>query len=131
MSGEYTDVAIKAGISLVSALTGAFIAVWKWGRDSATSDQSVKDDYNAKIAELREEMRQAMAGRSQKHDASQDLLTAQFKESFDGIRRQIDEHRYHTEKEFLKKEDFKDFRDEYREDMRDLKGAIAGIARPK
>lgn len=129
--GEWTDIALKAGISLISGVGGLFIGVWKWGKYSATAEQAVKDDYDTKIAKLREEVRTAMAAQATKSEARTDLLVEQFKESFEGIRRQIDEHRYYTEKDFLKKEDFKDFREEYREDMRDIKGAIANIARSR
>ncbi len=123
--GEWIEVGIKAGIALAGGIGGLFLGVWRWGRSSAQADQAVKDDYDAKIAEVRKEM----AAHVQKVDDGNDLLVSQFKEAFEGIRRQIDEHRYYTEKDFLKKEDFKDFREEYREDMRDLKASIAGIAR--
>lgn len=123
--GEWVDVSIKAGISLVSGLGGLLIGVWRWGRSSALAEQSVANQ----IAALREEVRNEMATHIKKMDDSRETLVDQFKESFDGMRRQIDEHRYYTEKDFLKKEDFKDFREEYREDMRDIKTAIANIAR--
>jgi glucan phosphorylase len=129
VSGEWVDVALKTGISLVSAIGGLGLGLWKWGRSTAEDEQAVKNDYTSRIAALREEMRTAM-GEQAKHSGSRtDLLVEQFKESFDGIRRQIDEHRYYTEKDFLKKEDFRDFREEYREDMRDIKNAIAAIPR--
>ena len=114
---------------MAGGIVGAVVAVWKWGRSSAEAEQAVKDDYNTKIRALREEMRAAMAAQTLKADDGSDLLVSQFKEAFEGIRRQIDEHRFYTEKDFMKKEDFRDFRDEYREDMRDLKASIAGISR--
>ena len=70
-----------------------------------------------------------MASHAQKADDGKELLIDQFKEAFDGLRRQMDEHRFYTEKDFMKKEDFRDFREEYRDDMRDLKASIAQIAR--
>lgn len=127
--GEWIDIAVKAILALAGGVGGLFIGVWKWGRSTATAEQAVKDDYDAKIAKLRDDMRTAMATHATNSEARTDLLVEQFKETFDGIRRQIDEHRYYTEKDFLKKEDFKDFREEYREDMRDIKTAIANIAR--
>lgn len=62
-------------------------------------------------------------------EARMNLLVEQFTESFAGIRRQIDEHRFYTERDFLRKEDFKDFREEYREDMREIKESIGSIAK--
>lgn len=70
-----------------------------------------------------------MATHAQKADDGNDLLVAQFKESFEGIRRQHDDHKLDVERRFMLKDDFKDFRDEYREDMRDIKTAIANISR--
>jgi glucan phosphorylase len=127
--GEWADLAIKAGISLASGFGGMILGAWKWGRSSAKKEQAVKDDYDAKIRALREEMRTAMSTHAEKSSTSNDLLVDQFKEAFDGLRRQMDEHRFYTEKDFMKKEDFRDFREEYRDDMRDLKASIASIAR--
>ena len=127
--GEWADLAIKAGISLASGFGGMILGAWQWGRSSAKKEHAVKDDYDTKIRTLREEMRIAMVTHAQKADDGKDLLTDQFKEAFEGLRRQMDEHRYYTEKDFMKKEDFRDFREEYRDDMRDLKASIASIAR--
>lgn len=124
---EWGKLAIDAGTSLVSGLVGLIIGAWKWGRNSVQAEQAVKDDYNSKIRALREEVRTSMSTQAQKSSDANDLLVSQFKESFEGMRRQIDEHRFYTERDFVKKEDFKDFREEYRDDMRDLKAAIANI----
>src|SRR5437879_4553368 len=123
--GEWIEIAIKAVIALAGGIGGLFLGVWKWGRSSGKAEVA----GDAKISALRDEMRTAMATQATKSEARTDLLVEQFKETFDGIRRQLDEHRYYTEKDFLKKEDFKDFREEYREDMRDIKTAIANISR--
>lgn len=127
--GDWADLAIKAGISLASGFGGMILGAWQWGRSSAKKEHAVKDDYDAKIRALREEMRTVMATHAEKSSDSNDLLVDQFKEAFDGLRRQMDEHRFYTEKDFMKKEDFRDFREEYRDDMRDLKASIAAIAR--
>jgi hypothetical protein len=122
---EWIEIALKAGIALSGGIGGLFIGIWKWGRSSAKAEQAVKNQITA----LREEVRKEMAAHVQKIEDGHDDLVNHFEESFNGIRRQIDEHRYYTEKDFMKKDDFKNFREEYREDMRDLKASIAGIAR--
>jgi len=122
---EWGKLAIEVGISLVSGISGLIVGAWRWGRSSAEAEQAVKEDYDTKISALRDETRTAMVSHVQKSDARNDLLVEQFKESFEGIRRQIDDHRLHTETRFLPKDDFRDFREEYREDMRELKAAIA------
>lgn len=126
---DWVRIGMGAGVSLLSAVGGAFVAVWRWGRQGALDEQKVKDDYDAKIAELRDEVRKDMSAHAQKIDEGNDLLVAQFKETLDGIRRQHDDHKLDVEKRFLLKDDFRDFREEYREDMRDLKKSIADIAR--
>jgi hypothetical protein len=126
---DWTKIAIDGILSLASGLGGLALGIWRWGRDSARAQQAVKDDYNGKIATLREETKAAMAKQTESSGSRNDLLVEQFKESFEGMRRQIDEHRFYTERDFVKKEDFKDFREEYRDDMRDLKAAIASIPR--
>ena len=118
---EWGKLAIEVGISLASGIGGLIVGAWKWGRSSAEAEQAVKKDYETKIDVLREEVRKDMASHVHKSDARNDLLVEQFKESFEGIRRQIDDHRLHTETRFLPKDDFRDFREEYREDMRELK----------
>jgi hypothetical protein len=123
--GEWIEIVLKAGIALTGGIGGLFIGVWKWGRSSAKKEQTLKNQITA----LREEVRNEMATHVRKIEDGHDDLVNHFEESFNGIRRQFDEHKYYTEKDFMKKEDFRDFREEYREDMRDLKASIAGIAR--
>lgn len=115
---EWQHVALQGGLSLLSGAGGMFFGIWKWGRRSAKQEQAVKDDYNAKIDELREQSRKSMADYVKVADDKNDLLVDQFKETFDGIRRQIDDHKLETERFFFRKEDFNSFREEYRQDMR-------------
>ena len=122
---EWLRIAFEAGASMVSGLAGLLVGAWKWGRGSAQAEQALKDDYNGKITKLRDEVRATMTSHAQKADEGNDLLVSQFKESFDGIRRQHDEHRIDVEKRFMLKDDFREFREEYREDIRDLKALIA------
>jgi len=124
---DWGHIAVSAGSSLLSGLGGLLFGIWRWGRRSAQHDQRVRSDYDTKISGLREETRNSMASYEKSATARNDSLVDQFKESFEGIRRQLDEHRLDTEKRFLPKDDFRDFRDEYREDMRDLKRNVAEI----
>jgi hypothetical protein len=116
--GEWIDVGIKAGISLVSGLGGLLIGVWKWGRSSAQKEQAFKDELRIEVAALREEVRDDMTSHAQKVDDGNDLLVSQFKESFEGLRRQHDLLALDVEKRFLPKDDFRDWLKEYREDQR-------------
>lgn len=99
---------------MISATGGWLVGIWRWGRNSAKDEQAVKDDYDGKIRALRDEMR----AETKAADDRNELLVAQFKETLDGIRRQMDQNTLDTEKYFLRKEDFKEFREEYRQNTR-------------
>lgn len=126
---DWGRIAVQVGTYVLSSAAGLGVGIWKWGRSSAKQEQSVKDDYTGKINALRDEVRTNMASHAQKVEDGHDLLVSQFKESFEGIRRQHDDHKMVVEKEFLRKEDFRDFREEYREDTREIKASIAQILR--
>jgi hypothetical protein len=126
---DWQHVALQAGLSLLSGAGGMFFGIWKWGRRSAQQEQAVKDDYNEKIDGLREQMRASMADYAKAADAKNDLLVEQFKESFEGIRRQIDDHKLETERFFFRKEEFNSFREEYRQDMRRIFDKLDNLPR--
>lgn len=115
---DWSHIAVQVAIAVVSGIGSAIVTAWKLGRDGARAEQAVKDDYNGKIATNREEVRKEMASHVQKADETSDLLVSQFKESFDGIRRQHDEYKLDSERRFFLKDDFRDFLKEYREDQR-------------
>lgn len=111
---DWSRVAIEAGIAVCSGIGGAFAAVWKWGRDGAKKEDAVKEDYKARIEALREEMRAAMTSYEKGATARNDLFADQFREAFEGIRRQIDQNLLETERRFLAKPEFERFYGEYR-----------------
>lgn len=131
MAAEYDwpRVAVEAAMSLVSGITGLVVGVWRWGRDSVKAEQDLKDEFDTKIDLLAKEMRAAMSDLERTSESRLDLLVEQFRESFSGLRRQIDDDRLRTEQDFLRKDDFRNFREEYREDMRELKRSVAAIGK--
>lgn len=126
---DWSRVGIEAAGSLVSGLGGLLFGVWRLGRRSAQREHNIRADCDSQIGQLGSEMRTAMAAVEKSSEDRVDLLVDQFKESFVGLRRQIDDDRLHTEQNFLRKDDFRDFREEYREDMRDLKRRIDSLPR--
>lgn len=127
---DWPRLALEGVASLISGLAGLLLGVWRWGRQSAKQERKVQDDYDAKIETLAHELRTAMDGSERAAQARLDMLIDQFKESFAGMRRQIDDDRLHTEQSFLRKDDFKDFvRDEYRPDMRRLMEKIDDLGK--
>jgi hypothetical protein len=127
MADDWFRTALELGASLVSGAVGMVVGVWKAGRASVRREQAVKDDYTTRIGAMEKDMRAALSLHEKASEDRLDLLVTQFQESFAGLRRQIDSDRLHTEREFLRKEDFKDFREEYREDMREIKSKIDAI----
>lgn len=126
---DWIRIAVDAAIGLGSGAASLLASAVHYGRRGAKREQKVKDDYDLKIGGLRDEVRSDMTRIEKSTNESRETLVGQFKESFDGIRRQFDEHRFSTEKDFMRKEDFRDFREEYREDMRELKATIAILAK--
>lgn len=126
---DLAKIAIEAGVSLLSGLGGLVVGAWKWGRSSAIAEHRLKVEFNDKIDVLREQTRTSMSAYEKQADARNDLLIQQFKESFEGIRRQIDDNRLDAERRFLPKNDFREWREEYRQDMRDIKESIAEVTK--
>jgi hypothetical protein len=90
-------------MSAISGLAGLVFGAWRWGRAGAKAEQAVKEDYERKIAVV-----------EQTADARLDLLVEQFKESFEGLRRQMDQNTLETERRFLSQPAFDKFCVEYR-----------------
>ncbi len=61
MAEDWLKLGIGAGASLISGAIGMVAGVWRSGRASAKKEQAVKDDYDAKIRALGEEMRKGLA----------------------------------------------------------------------
>jgi hypothetical protein len=118
--------AIISGISaLVGAVSGIIAGTWR----VAQIEPRLEKGFQARLSEAELEMRDKIALHEKASMTRTEALVDQFRESFAGMRRQLDEHRLHTEQEFMRKEDFRDFRDEYREDMRELKESMKELAK--
>lgn len=124
---DWVRIAVDGAIGLASGLAGMIMGAFRFGRQSVEKERNVKDDYSSQIRLLRDEVRRDMASLEKLGDESRDLLVDQFKETLEGLRRQFDDHKFYTEKDFMKKDDFKDFMKEYREDMRELKKTIGDM----
>jgi len=117
---DWPRLLLEAAGSALSALVGAGIGIWRWGRNSALAEQQVRNDYIARI----ESMKATLHAAEVAHDRRIDDLVDQFKETFVGIRRQFDDGRLYTEQNFVRKDDFREMREEIRDDMRDIKVSL-------
>lgn len=124
---DWGRVAIEAFAGAASGLSGLIIGAWRWGRSSAETEQSIRDDYDGKINALREHVRVQMAEYEKQATARMDLLLGQIRETLEGLRRQMDELRYHNEHYFLPKNDFDKFRIEYREDTQRISDKLDAL----
>lgn len=109
---------INAAIAFASALVGAvgglIAGVWRVAR----IEQEVRKDLTEQIDEA-----------IRVHDDRLQAIAAQFDETLKGLRQKINDVELSTERHFVAKMDFDDFRKEYRVDMRDLKQSIAELSR--
>lgn len=129
MAADLPDWARVAIEALVALGAGAFGATFRAGRRSALHEQKLQADNDKKIDTLRDELRTDMGEIERAAADSRELLVGQFKESFEGLRRQFDDHRLATEQNFVRRDDFKEFREEIRDDMREIKQLISQITR--
>lgn len=112
MSLEWVNVLIAIVGVIVGGLSGLIAGVWRVAR----IDQGVRNDVNQQVSELRREMTEKVA-----------LVADQFAETLRGLRQKINDVELQTHKNFVSKSDFSEFREEYRDDMRDLKNSIAEL----
>ena len=98
---------------LLTGIVGLFGGLYSAGRNSAQREQKIKDEFRAE-----------MTAHKNHTEETKDALVEQFKESFAGLRQKINDVELDAQKTFVSKDDFKDFREEYRDDMRDLKALI-------
>lgn len=122
--GDWLKIAVQSGASLLSGAVGLLIGVWHAGKRSGKQESEleakIRQDIEDRLRKAIDEMKTAFA----RDVDSRDLLIDQFQEAFSGLRRQMDDNKLHTEQNFVRKDDFRDFREEYREDIRDLKAMI-------
>lgn len=114
MSAEWAA-AIIAMVGVIAAtFSGLAAGIWR----AARIEGEVKGDLRQEIAEAVHEM----TGRYTE-------AIDQFDETLRALRQKINDVELETHKHFVSKPEFDDFRKEYREDMRDLKGSLAELRR--
>lgn len=120
---EWFHAALAAISAVAGSVAGLVSATWRIARIEPRLKLEFSEDLAGVENDLRDQIDQSNRDAAMRNE----LLVEQFKESFAGLRRQLDDHRLHTEQQFMRKSDFKDFRDEIREDMREIKVMIREI----
>lgn len=112
VSVEVIHVAIALGSALFGGVGGLVAGVWRVAR--------VHTDLRREITK---EISEAMKALEEKVDHT----VTQFDETLKGLRQKINDVELDTARSYVVREDFDDFRKEYREDMRDLKHSLAEL----
>jgi len=126
---DWPRLAFEAMVSLLSAIGGLIVGAWRWGRDYARAEQKVRDDVNQRMETLAKETQVAMTALERANEARINMMVEQFKETLQDVHRQIGDQILVRERDFVRKDEFWQFREEWRADMRDLKAEIGRIAR--
>lgn len=103
-------------IGLISGTAGAagglIGGVWR----IAHIEQSIREDFQQAIARTEHEI-----------EAKVETLVGQFQEAFAGMRQKINDVELQTEREFVSKSGFEEFRREWRADLKNLNDKLDRI----
>ena len=95
------------------AIVGALLTIAGWLYRAGGKEPTMRLDFQRSLDEAEKRV-----------ETKVEDMTGHFHEYFEGIRRQQDEIKLSVERDFVRKDDFREFREEYRDDMRDLKAMI-------
>lgn len=107
----------------IGGLFGALVAIFKGIWRGARIEPNMRKEITQEIAEATHELAEKI-----------DQGTSDFDETLKALRQKINDVELNTEKrfrEYVDKEDFNRFRDEWREDMRRFEGNIAAMLRER
>lgn len=109
---EWLHVVIALVFGLGGAVGGLIGGVWR----VAHIEQAIRTDFKKCIDETEKQI-----------EGRLNALVDQFRETFTALREKINLVEMQQVRDFVDKDGFDEFRREYREDMRDLKGKVDGI----
>jgi hypothetical protein len=112
MNFEWAHVIIGFVSALAGGGAGLIAGVWR----VAHIEQELERGFQAKISAVKDGLEEKV-----------ESLVVQFEESFKGLRQKINDVELQTERLFMSKDGFNDFRKEYREDMQSLMKKIDHI----
>jgi hypothetical protein len=113
---DWSHVIYGAIGAFFGGISGLVAGVWRMAR----FEPKLRKDITQEIAEATHELAEKI-----------DDETNHFDETLRGLREKINEVELHIERKFVDKEDFNDFRREWREDMRELKTSIIALGNMK
>lgn len=108
----------QAIAALIGALIGAAGGIFAAGRLLGRIESRLELKFKSAVDESEKRLEEKVIESTQAFD-----------ETLKGLRQKINDVELDAERRFLPKEEFVDFRAEYREDIRDLKALIGGNSR--
>src|SRR6185312_15804256 len=102
---------IKAIAPLVSGVVGILVGIWHAGKRSGKEEADQDARLNERI------------------DTRVKEATAPFDETLRGLRQKINDVELYSAKTYLEKDEFKDFREEYRDDVKRIFERLDSIPR--
>lgn len=102
MSLDWVHLAVAVVSAIIGAFSGLVAGVWRVAR----IDQAIRIDFNDLMSAARTAT-----------NAKIETLVGQFQDSFAALRQKINDVELNTEKHFMSKDGFAEFRDEYRRNM--------------
>ncbi len=117
MNFEWVHLVVGVVSGCFGAVSGLVAGVWRVAHLHA----AMREDFKKQIDKVKDDV-----------DAKVESLVPQFEESFKALRQKINDVELNTEKFFLSKDGFNEFRKEYREDMKTLMDKIDAMnTRPR
>ncbi|SRR6266446_160708 len=117
---EWVHIVLIVAGWIVGAAVGLVAGTWKLASTVARIEKDIRRDFSDRESKLYEKIAGAIADR----EAKLGDLANQFDETLKGLRQKINDVELSTIKNFVARNEFDDFRSEYREDMRDIKKGI-------
>jgi len=114
---DWARIAVEVVIALASAAASAVGTAYAFGKRDATERAQLKEEMDARIDDLRDKTIGKMDQAIEAADARNELLISQIRETLEGLRRQLDDHRLEIEREFFRKGEFRDFIQRYDSDQ--------------
>lgn len=119
---DWLKPAVDVGIALVAGLSGSWLTAYRMGRRTAKDEAGVtariegaKFEFDKKLGEQTKQLEATVRESEKNIEENVQQLTHEFGETFKAMRQKINDVELASERTFLKKGEFEDFRKEYRD----------------
>ena|SRR5689334_3537557 len=117
--------------AIFGAIIGAVSAIFTIGWRLGQAESKISKDVKRSVDEAQPKLEKKVDAINRSNEQSKKMLedrvdraAKDFEDTLKGMRQKINDVELGTEREFVRKTDFFDFREEYRQDMRDVKNAL-------